>query len=141
MKKPRKVNSPKIDGFYRGLYQQEWHPHPIGGPGPDAMDGTGLDYTDDCQAKRVIRRFGGVNSLIHYMRLAGIQRTRESIYYWITSGGLIPPNGVRDVFVAEVQAGIRLTDADWSPYSREEALEAPEDASVEATKPPGRLVL
>jgi hypothetical protein len=52
------------------------------------------------------------------MLRAGVRRTAQSVYHWVREGGLIPPNGVRDVFLAEVQAGIRLSDEDWSPYVR-----------------------
>lgn len=85
-------------------------PLPPGGIDP-------LATASDSQAKRVILRFGGVQNLVRFMLRAGIRRTPMSIYQWVYKGGLIPPSGVRDVFLAEAQAGIQLTDADWSPYT------------------------
>jgi hypothetical protein len=76
-----------------------------------------LAKSPDSQAKRVITRFGGVKNLVRFMLQAGIRRTEMSVFLWIRNGGLIPPNGVRDIFLAEIKAGIQLTDADWSPYT------------------------
>lgn len=91
---------------------------------PSGMDP--LTTAPDSQAKRVILRFGGVKNLIVYMLRGGIRRTPMSVYHWVYHGGLIPPNGIRDVFLAEIQAGIQLTDADWSPYTVVEEPKAPE---------------
>lgn len=97
-----------------------------------------LDKAPDSQAKRIIKRFGGVQSLLRFMLQCGVRRTPMSVYHWINSGGLIPPNGVRDVFLAEVQAGIILTDADWSPYTLVDPPKAtkPLPAPVEAPQSP-----
>jgi len=85
----------------------------------DPLPPSGIDplvKAPDSQAKRIIQRFGGVKNLRAFMQRAGVLRTAMSIYQWVYHGGLIPPNGVRDVFLAELEAGITLTDHDWSPY-------------------------
>lgn len=109
----RNAHREKTDGFYRLENQRHFNPGPPVEPDPRL-----LATFEDSQAKRVVLRFGGVDQLLEHMRAAGIHRTKESIYHWIREG-FVPPNGIRDIFVAEITAGIRLTDADWSPYSRD----------------------
>lgn len=97
-----------------------------------------IELRGDCQALRIISRFGGIKNLVKWMRKAGRKRTIQSVYLWIYSGGLIPPSGIRDVFCAESKAGIVLTDADWSPYVLIDEAEAPQPtpAPVEAPETP-----
>lgn len=119
--------------------QKTGDPLPPGGLEP-------LARAPDSQAKRVLMRFGGVQNLIRFLLRAGIKRTPMSIYQWVYKGGLIPPNGVRDIFLAEVQAGITLTDSDWSPYTvidESAAVEVPPPVvqASENTPPTKRRVL
>lgn len=97
-----------------------------------------IELRGDCQALRIISRFGGIKNLVKWMRKAGRKRTIQSVYLWIYSGGLIPPSGIRDVFCAESKAGIVLTDADWSPYVLvdEETLPQPTPTPPEASETP-----
>lgn len=85
----------------------------------------------DSQAKRVLTRFGGVQNFLQFLQRAGVKRTAMSVYHWLHEG-FISGNGIRDVFQAEIVAGIQLSDADWSPYT---LIEDPTPAKREFEAP------
>ena len=77
------------------------------------------------QAKRVIRRFGGVTKLCQAMEDAGHPISRQAVYRWTYplgqgSGGIIPGPQLRRLIQAAATAGIELTDTDLSPLEYED---------------------